>query len=164
MEMLVEIRELSQLPYMRLMELYSQDLRESAHAHYPNLTEPEALFAAEQDFYTFLSDIFFKTPDARFYAWSVDGIWRSCLRTEPFEDGFLICGITTEPAYRRCGYASKLLRSVLQQRKGKAYSHVRKDNLPSVQLHSKSGFQLHHQWARMLNGEKLQSFCTFVYN
>lgn len=163
METLIQIRHISQLPYGRLMELYSQDLQENARQHYPKLSANAALIAAEQDFYGFMKEVFFQTPNACLYVWAVEGQWRSALRLEPYEDGYLICGITTEPAYRRCGYAKRLLKSVLQQQNGKIYSHVEKLNFPSLQLHENCGFVKQQEWAKMLNGEILHNFWTLCY-
>ncbi len=163
MERLIEITSISQVPYSRLMELYGQDLQENAQRDYPAYSANEALFAAEQDYYTYLAEVFFQTPGARFFAWTSCGQWVSCLRLEPYADGYLICGITTDSGCRRKGYAIRLLTLVLEQLNAKIYSHVEKQNLASVRLHEKCGFVRKQEWAKMLNGEILHNFCSFYY-
>ena len=163
MEQLLKITDISQLSYMQTMQLYSRDLQEDAAAHYPSLTGQEALFASEQAFYSYLKDVFFQTPGACMYAWSVDGVLRSCLRIEPYENAFLLCGITTDPDYLRRGFGEKLLRGVSALYAGPLYSHVEKSNYASLQLHLKCDFERRFEWARMLNGEMLHNFCTFVH-
>ncbi len=161
MPMLIQIQDISQISYSAVMDLYSQDLRESAEKDYPSMSAPEALLAAEQDFYSFLADVFFQTPQACMYVWREDGKWVSCLRLEPYEDGLLICGITTDPACRRCGYARMLLEAVLEMVDCPVYAHVEKSNEPSLALHSRCGFIRQLEYAKMLNGEMLHNFCTF---
>lgn len=163
MERLIEVTSIGQIPYSRLMELYSQDLQENARRDYPARSFSEALFAAEQDFYTYMADVFFQTPGARFFALLSCEQWVSCLRLEPYADGYLICGITTDPGCKRKGYASSLLNSVLSQVDARVYSHVEKHNLVSIQLHEKCGFVRNQEWAEMLNGEILHNFCSFYY-
>ena len=161
MPMLLAIKEISQVSYSGIMTLYEEELLQNAKAEYPSLPAAEALMEAEQDFYAFLADVFFKTKDACLFVWAVEDKWVSCLRTEPYLDGSLICGITTDPACRRKGYAESLLQAVTKQTDGVLYSHVEKSNIPSLALHIKSGFIRQLDYAKMLNGEILHNFCTF---
>lgn len=163
MPMLLAIKELSQVSYSGMMALYEEDLLKTAKADYPALPAAEARMEAEQDFYAFLAEVFFRTGGACLFVWEVEGRWVSCLRTEPYLDGHLICGITTDPACRRMGYAQSLLQAVTGQIPGVLYSHVEKSNAPSLALHKKCGFSQQLEYAEMLNGEILHNFYTFSH-
>ena len=161
MPMLIAIKNISQISYRAIMDLYEQDLLQTAKESYPALSAPEALMEAEQDFYAYLADVFFQTPEACLYVWQQDGKWVSCLRVEPYADGFLVCGLTSALAYRRKGYARGLLEAVVAQMHKPLYSHVEKSNFPSLALHEKCGFTRQLEYAQMLDGEVLHNFSTF---
>ena len=43
------------------------------------------------------------------------------------------------------------------------YSHVEKNNLPSIALHEKCGFVRHLDYGRMLDGSVLHKYWTFLW-
>ncbi len=160
--MLVIHRDGSGLKYSPLMDVYSDDIKAAAEAEYPRLPFHEALFQAEQDFYAYMTRVFFQKEKAFCAVWEN---YHAALRMEPYEDGYLLTGLTTAPSARRKGYASMLLGQTLQTLPAgtKIYSHVDKSNAPSVAFHEKFGFQKELSYARMLNGELLHNFWTFSY-
>lgn len=163
--MLLLVRSPSELKYSQLMEVYLEDNLETARRQYGHLPEYEALACAEQDFYSYLTDVFLRTEKAFCAFWTPEGDYRAALRLEPYRDGFLLTGVSTAPPHRRKGYAGTLLRQVLERMPegSKIYSHVEKSNAPSISLHEKCGFVPVLDHAHMLDGSVLHNFCTFLY-
>ena len=85
---------------------------------------------------------FLHTDDARIAVWTLEGTYKTALRLEKYADGFLLSGLETAQDARRKGYAYSLLHAVIQECKNlkqcKLYSHVRKSNRASIQLHEKT--------------------------
>lgn len=160
--MITILNDPAELKYSPLMALYADDLCARAQVDYPNKSFHEALMDAEQDFYAYMTQVFLKTKGAYLALW---GNYQSALRMEPYEDGYLLTGLTTAPHCRRQGLAIGLLQSQLQSLPTgvPVYSHVEKNNAPSIALHKKAGFQMIHPYGRMLNGELLHNFWTFAY-
>lgn len=163
--MLYIANHIQQLKYGQLMEVYAEDLQKVACKVHGKLSLNEGLFAAEQDFYAYLQDVFFETEGAYCAFWVENDTYCSGLRLEPWKDGLVLCGIATRPDRRRKGYAYKLLMQVLEQLPcgTKVYSHIDKRNAASLALHHKVGFRLHEDCAEMLDGSFLHNFCTFFY-
>ena len=65
----------------------------------------------------------------------------SAVRFEKWKDGFLLEGLETHPDHRRKGYGYALMQAALKEVTGKVYSHVAKENVPSLALHEKCGFR-----------------------
>ena len=122
----------------------------------------EALFQAEQDFYAYMTQELLTTENAFCALW---GDYEAMLRMEPFLDGYLLTGLASLPSVRRRGIATKLLQQTLTMLPDatKIYSHVDKDNIPSVAFHEKFGFQCISNSAKMLDGSLLHNFWTFFY-
>lgn len=105
---------------------------------------------------------FFSAEDSMVAMWCVEGIVRSALRLEPYEDGYLLTALKTQAEFRRKGYGSSLLSSVLKQLENlKIYSHVDKNNVASIGLHKKCGFHIVSDHARFLDGSITYSHSTF---
>ena len=136
--MLLLLDRLQNAKYHELMSVYEESILADAALHYKKLDHGIAVQYAQQDLYTYLDDIFFKTDGACLALWE-DGFYRAALRLEPYRDGFLITALETEPHSRRKGYGMKLLQAVT----GKypiLYSHVDRSNPASMQCHLKAGF------------------------
>ena len=72
---------------------------------------------------------------------------------EPFEDGYLLEALETDPAYRKMGYAKKLIQAVIEcNQRCKIYSHVHKRNYPSLATHEACGFTIYQDFARYISG------------
>lgn len=164
--MFTVIQSLGRLSFESICTVYSQSLQEQAVEHYPFLEKSVQQVEARQDFYSFLSD-FLKQDDCLLMLWSVEGRYTCALRTEPYRGGFLLTGLETAPGDRRKGYARMLLQhtlSYLQENcSGTVYSHVRKNNLPSMNAHLSVGFTITKDLARLLDGSVDTSYYTLSY-
>ena len=153
--MLYLAKSLQQLRFGDLMEVYAQTNLEKA--------EKSGLLQAEQDFYQYLQDCFFRIPDAVYAIWVENGIYVSALRLEPYEDGLLLEALETAPQYRRRGYGEKLIRAVLDAAPQRIYSHVSKKNVPSLAIHKKCGFCQVLDYAKYIDGSVAQNAVTLRY-
>lgn len=138
-----------------LMDVYSQSIGESAAELYLGLSPEQQLLEAEQDFYAFLKE-FFKVSGAVYAVWEVQGRYVAALRFEPYNDGYLLQGLETRPDSRRKGYAYMLLCAALdylgKAGASKIYSHVAGNNIPSLSIHKKCGFQKYLDHAAFIDG------------
>ena len=151
------VRSLRDLQFSKLLDVYSESLDSACGSNQKRLD-------AEQDFYAFLR-VFFQKG---FYAvWEENGHYISALRLEPYKDGFLLEAVETAPDFRDQGYAKKLLKAVLEyireQEICPIYSHVAKDNLPSLSLHTACGFRKVANMAAYIDGSAGWNAYTFCY-
>ncbi len=143
---------LKQVQFSMLMEVYLEG----------NQEKPCTLLEAEQDFYHYLQAVFFPTHGAYYAIWVEKGQYVSALRMEPYRDGVLLAALETAPHCRCRGYGKSLIKAVLSQEK-KVYSHVAKDNLPSLRVHEACGFQRISQQAVYLDGSVNDRCYTLCY-
>lgn len=163
--MLILARSLRDLSFSKLMDVYIEGNLENANEFWPELSAGQKLLQAEQDFCQYLRDVFFRTPGAVYAIWEENGKYISALRLEPYRDGLLLEALETAPSQRRQGYAEKLIRAV-QHRCGntKIYSHVGKNNLPSLRIHAKCEFHRILEYAVYIDGSVNQRCCTLCYD
>lgn len=162
--MLMIASKLNELSFSALMEVYYEGNLEKAQEEWPHLPESFALQQAEQNFYLYLKDVFFETPEARYAVWVEASKYICALRLEPYRDGFLLEALETHPDYRREGYAKKLMKAVLEEMPGrKVYSHIHKQNVASVKTHQSCGFRKILDHAIYIDGSVNQRACTFLY-
>lgn len=162
--MLILARSIRDLSFSRLMEVYIEGNLENAEEFYPDLTEGQKLIQAEQDFYQYLNEVFFRTSDAVYAIWEEWGIYVSALRLEPYHDGFLLEALETAPTSRRQGYAEKLIRAVQEQFSNqRIYSHVSKKNAASLRVHEKCGFRRISEYAVYIDGSVNRRACTLCW-
>lgn len=155
--------KMEQLKFSCLMEVYVEgNLENGAHFH-PEASEQLQLMQAEQSFYVYLTQSFFRTPGAVYAIWEEQGKYISALRLEPYEDGLLLEALETAPAYRRKGYAEKLIRSVQERFPQKIYSHVSKQNRASLTVHQKCGFRQVLDYARYIDDSVARNAVTLRY-
>ena len=96
-----------------------------------------------------------------FWAELSEGKYICALRLEPYCDGLLLEALETAPAYRRRGYAEKLILAAIAHFAGKKlYSHVSKRNVPSLCVHEKCGFRRILEYAVYIDGSVNQRSCT----
>ena len=135
---------LRELDFCQLMEIYEQSNRQAGQDDYPHLPESQQLLMAEQDVYTYLSDCFFRDPNAYYAVLAPEGRYRAAVRLEPYRDGYLLAALETAPESRRKGYGFNLLKQVIAFLAGtdcsKIYAHIDKKNIASLALHSACGF------------------------
>ena len=158
--MLIYINSCAQIEYSQLMAVYEQSNRENGAKQYPHMNPSEQLLQAEQDFYCYLNEALSK-QQATCAVWAPNGRYESVLRLEHYLDGLLITGLETAPDARRKGNATCLLRAVLDSQECTVYSHVDKQNEPSIRLHEACGFRRIKDHAVFLDGSV--SFRAFTY-
>lgn len=152
--MLLMYTNLSQLNWSELMAVYAEGVEENGRDFYPELPQGQQLLRAEQDFYTYLQQDFFRCQQERYCIWEENGVYVSALRLHPFEDGLLIEALETRPEYRQKGYASRLMQAVLAEvGQQKVYSHISRRNRASIATHQKCGFRKVLDFARYSEGE-----------
>lgn len=163
--MLKIARSMRDLSFHGLMDVYLEGNLEKAAGEWPNEPRSVGLQFAEQDFFQYLKECFFPIPGAVYALWEVEGVCVSALRLEPYRDGLLLEALETAPEERRKGYAEALVRAV-QSRVGhtKLYSHVHKENQPSLRLHEKCGFQRIREYAAYIDGSYNHRCCTLLYD
>ena len=162
--MLKIITSMSQLNTDQLMAVYVESNRENAEEFFPNLNAEVQIEMAEREFLDYLREDFFCQKGAFYAVWIEDCAYKTALRLEPYNDGYLIEALETAPDERRKGYASQLITEALSflrsKNIGKVYSHVCKRNLASLRLHIKCGFQRIAESATYIDGTVTQNSCT----
>lgn len=152
--------------FEELMCVYEEGNRENGQYFYPHESEAEQMRLTKQDFYNYLQDTFFHVQGALYWVLQIDGHYVSALRTEPFQNGFLVEALETVPGMRRRGYASKLLNHVMIEIQKSSlqpiYSHVSKRNQPSLAVHERCGFIKALDHAVYLDGSVSSSAVTLV--
>lgn len=159
------ITSLKELNFRMLCCVYSDELLSAGKQEYPMLNENMQVLEAEQDFYQDTSE-FFRLKGAFYAVLETEGCYYALLRAEPYQDGYLIAGLQTEALVRNQGYASELLAQTLAYLSGqeicKVYSHIRKDNQPSIRCHIKNGFSPITDYARYLDGSVDNRCSTYL--
>ena len=139
--MLKIVRKMNDLSFGKLMEVYIEGNLENGQDMWPDEPESRQIALAEQEFYNYLQQVFFKTSGAQYLIWEENGSYVSALRLEPYQDGLLLEALETVPEARRRGYAAQLMYAALESVGNvKVYSHVHKRNLASLRTHEKCGF------------------------
>ena len=165
--MLKIIRNMRELDFSALMEIYAEGNRENGREMWPELPEGQRILMAEQGFYQYLRECFFPTPGAVYCLWEVRGRWVSALRLEPYRDGLLLEALETRPDARRQGYAKALIQAVTDwladRGPVRVYSHVSKRNQPSLATHKACGFQKILDYAVYADGSVANRAVTLVY-
>lgn len=139
--MLIIAENLHQLDFSQLMQVYREGNEENGADLYPQESKERQLLLAEQDFYRYLQDCFFKTADAVYCVLEEGGRYLAALRLEPYRDGMLLEALETKPEIRRNGCAVRLIGEVTAKVPGKIYSHISRRNTASIRTHEKCGFQ-----------------------
>ena len=155
---------LSQLRWSELMAVYGEGVEENGAIFYKDLPKGQQILLAEQDFYTYLQQDFFRFPDEVYYIWEEDEHYVSALRIHPFEDGLLMEALETHPDHRRMGYGRRLIQAVLKLvRPQKVYSHISIRNTPSIAVHESCGFRKILNFARYSSGAVDTYHHTYLY-
>lgn len=161
--MLQIIGNLKDLAFGELMAVYAEGNRENGEEFWPELSAGEQILRAEQDFYQYLREVFFRTKGAVYCIWLQKGHYVSALRLEPYKDGLLLEALETLPEARRQGHAKALIFAVLAQYKGqKIYSHVGKRNAASLNTHLACGFRRVSEQAVYADGSVNDRCCTLM--
>lgn len=155
--------KVNKLNFAQLMEVYAQGNEENGADIWPELPRQQRLLRAEQAFYQYLTEVFFRTSGAVYALWQEEGVYVSALRLEPYQDGLLLEALETAPDQRRKGYAEKLIRAVQEAFPQRIYSHVSKKNAPSLAIHQKCGFVPVLDYAKYIDGSVARNAVTLQY-
>ena len=151
--MLITAKKIQELSFGALMKIYVEDCLERGRWLSPEETGDRQIAVGEQEFYQYLNEVFFRTPDAVYAVWEEKGCYVSALRLEPFRDGLLLEALATAPDQRGKGYARKLIQAVLDQTgPTRIYSHVDKRNSASLKTHAACGFSVILDYAVGIDG------------
>ena len=165
--MLIIAKKINELNFSQLMTVYYEGNRENGSVNYPDFPVEEQILYAEQDFYSYLSQEFFRTKGSSYAIWAPDGMYVAALRLEPYKDGLLLEALETAPAFRNKGFATALIRAVISYLSDsgfeKIYSHVIKTNLPSLKVHYHCGFQKIMDYAVYIDGSVSQKAYTLCF-
>lgn len=162
--MLIIAKKLRELSFGQLMKVYREDNLENGWENWSREPEARRIALAEEKFYRYLSQIFFRTPGACYAIWQVEGDYVSALRLEPYRDGLLLEALETRPDCRRRGYAKTLIRAVQERITGKKiYAHVSKRNTASRKTHESCGFRQIAEYAVYIDGTVTQKAVTLCY-
>ena len=160
--MLKLVYQFRDLDFGKLMAVYSQSNEENIQEFYPNEAHETGLRKVHVSFEDYLRGDFFRVKGAFYAIWEENAAYICALRIEPFEDGLLLEALETMPAYRRAGYASRLIHGVLEMlpEGSIVYSHVHKRNAPSLATHRRCGFAKCLDYAKYVDGTISRNACT----
>ena len=159
--MLIIAEKLRDLSFGKLMEVYGEANLENGQDRWPDEPEARQVALAEEDFYNYLQQVFFKTDDARYLIWEERGRYISALRLEAYRDGLLLAALETHPQMRKHGFAEKLVKAALEYVGDMTvYSHVSKQNVASLRTHEKCGFEKLLDYAVYADGSVNDRCCT----
>lgn len=162
--MLIVARKLHELSFGKLMDVYTEGNQESGLMHWPEESEGRRLALAEQEFYQYLHQVFFRTPRSCYLIWEERGSYVSALRLEPYQDGLLVEALETAPVHRRKGYAAQLVTAALEMAGDtRIYAHVDKKNIASLRTHEKCGFHRILDHAIYADGSVDAVCCTLCH-
>ena len=162
--MLIVAKSLRDIPFGKLMDVCQDGNLENGAERWPHEPEARQIALAEEDFYNYLQQVFFKTDDARYLIWEERGRYISALRLEPYRDGLLLAALETHPQMRKHGFAEKLVKAALEYVGDMTvYSHVSKQNAASLRTHEKCGFEKLLDYAVYADGSVNDRCCTLRY-
>ena len=140
--MLISADAFEKLNFSELMEVYVESNVENGAYFWPEETPERQMELAVEKFRSYLQEGFYGTAHGTYWIWTEDGRYVSALRLERHSEGLLLEALETRPNDRRKGYAKKLILAVLEQLPAgtRVYSHVDKENLPSLATHRGCGF------------------------
>lgn len=162
--MLIIAKSLRELSFGQLMQVYEEGNFENGAQLWPDAPPGQQLAMAEQEFYAYLQQVFFRTPGAVYCIWEQDHAYVSALRLEPYRDGLLLEALETAPDKRRQGHARRLMQETTAWLKEKGggilYSHVGKRNTASLGVHGQLGFERVSELAVYADGSVNDYCCT----
>ena len=163
--MLIVAKNLREISFGKLMDVYQEGNLENGQDRWPDEPEGRQLALAEEDFYHYLQQVFFKTDGAVYLIWEERGKYVSALRLEPYRDGLLLTALETHPQMRKRGFAKMLVEAALEYVGDvTVYSHVSKKNIASLRTHEKCGFEKILDYAVYADGSVNNRSCTLHYS
>lgn len=141
-----EIKSYVAVNERKLMDIYYEDNYVEAQRSYPDMEKEESIPLVEQDYLLYLRNDFFLRGNTSIWVLvDEEDNWVSALRLHNVDNKtYYMEALETHPYFRRRGYATKLVRSVIKElgRKGefRLFSNVGKTNIASMETHKKCGF------------------------
>lgn len=163
--MLKIIRSISAIDLQQMFDIYEQYFIEKL-SDQRNTVSACSILNEQQEFYSFLQD-FFAESGGIYAVWMEEDMYCSALRLERYRDGLLLTGLETVADLRQKGYASKLMRSVIEYCESNAllpiYSHIANSNIASIKTHVNNGFKVISDCAVFLDGSVNHRSKTYCY-
>ena len=149
-----------ELDMEQLKAVYRQTNYEQGRKRFLREEPDDALRLAEEDFERYITEEFYRFPNAFYAVWEEAGQYRCALRMEPYRDGYLLTSLETHPDHRRRGYGTLLIQATSAAVNASVYAHIYKDNKISMAVHEKCGFCQELDYAKLLDGTVTQRACT----
>ena len=146
--MVLQITRYCDLDERKLMDVYAESNYENIDYFFPDETDKDkALGMVENGFCDFLKNEFYSKAGNTYWILEENGVWVCALRLNLIEKGlFYLEAIETAPAFRRRGYATKLLGDVIEELKKEGPFRIcdciSKKNTASIRTHEKCGFRI----------------------
>ena len=153
--MLISAASFDELDFSQLMEVYIEGNEENAAYFWPEETPERQMALAVEKFRSYLVNDFYGTAHGTYYVWTEEGCYMSALRLEQHPEGLLMEALETRPDCRQMGHAKQLILAVLERlpEGTRVYSHVDKENMPSLAAHRSCGFSKALDYAVCSDGE-----------
>lgn len=153
--MLISADSFDKLDFPALMEVYHEGNLENGAYFWPEEAPERQMELAVDAFREYLTDGFYGAAHGTYWIWVENGRYVSALRLEAHPDGLLLEALETRPDCRNKGWAKRLILAVLEQlpEGTRVYSHVDKENEPSLETHRSCGFSRALDYAVCSDGE-----------
>lgn len=159
--------ELAKLDFEKLMDVYEESVLENGKLFFPKEEPSVQKRLAQENFYTYLRDVFFTSKDSFYAVWQEDSRYISALRIEPYQDGFLLSALETAPYCRGKGCGRALIKGVQTYLSnlgcGCIYSHISNKNRSSRYVHEACGFHKILDYASYIDGTVSRQASTYRY-
>ncbi len=145
--MLYQMKSYQAVDERKLMDIYYEDNVVNSLSMFPDIKDKDLrIKKCEEDYLSYLKNEFFKIGNTSIWVLTnSDEVWVSALRLYRIKnDVYYLEALATHPYYRKNGYASKLIRDMINVLKKEGdfrlFSCVNKQNLASLRVHEKCGF------------------------
>lgn len=163
--MLKIIHSASDMDFQQLCDIYEEYFTQNLMDRHIEVSA-FALLREQQEFYDFLLD-FFRADGSIYAVWMDNERYCSAVRLEKYLDGYLLAGLETATNMRRKGYATNLIKSIIEyceaNRSLPIYSHISDSNIPSIKVHKNNGFCAIKDFAVYLDGSVDHRSKTYCY-
>lgn len=147
--MLLKFEKMSKEDMYRMVHsVYIEASYENAKEKYPESEDLTEAMKQEEIYFVekFLGKFMSKNKNS-YYVLEENGVWVSALRLTKLDGYYFMEALETAPAYRKKGYAEKLISEVIMHLGEGAVirSNVRKTNIASLAIHKKCGFVIEQE-------------------
>lgn len=155
--------------YRMVHSVYSEASYEIAKDKYPEIEDLSKAIQEEEQYFVekFLGKFMSKNVNT-YYVWEENSEWVSALRLTKLDGFYFMEALETTPEHRRKGYASELIKVLIQKLEEDESvvirSNVRKSNLASLSTHQKCGFIIEEEnGTNHISGEQKDCFYGMLY-